>query len=332
MGQYTMHGLNLELTTCCPLHCPQCYCTLTGGKHLDFETAKEKLKEAAEHGVQTVHLSGGETMCYPHLFGLIEYASSLGIKPNVAISGYQFDSSVLDRLIQSGVNGVFISLNGSTKEINALTRDGYELALHAMSVIRDADFRNSFINWVMHSNNCADFLNVVHLAEEYHIEYLVVLAFKPDSRHELKSFPSAAQIRELAKTIRSYRGPVKLIIESCFSQLLAVYLDTPLFGNLNVGPTKGCRAGLYNYSINVDGLYSPCRHLDYFESWPSLDDYLANSPVIRQLRTVDQSPREPCASCRYGKNCRHCMAVNSKINGEIYIGNAFCEFGAESRT
>lgn len=194
MDAYKMQGLNLELTTCCPLHCPQCYCSLTGGKHLDFAIAKARLKEASAHGVQIVHLSGGETMCYPHLFELIEYASSLNIKPNIAISGYRFDRDVLDRLVLAGVNGIFVSLNGSTKEINEQTRDGYDLALQALSILRASDFRNSYINWVMHTNNCSDFLNVVRIAEEYQVENLAILVFKPDSKHELKSYPTCDQI------------------------------------------------------------------------------------------------------------------------------------------
>ena len=319
-----MDGMNLELTTCCPLHCPQCYCSLTGGKHLDFNIAKKKLKEASEHGVHTVHLSGGETMCYPHIYELVEYASSLNIKANVALSGYNFDKDVLKRLDDCGVNGIFISLNGSTEELNSLTRDGYGLALGALQVLKDYGFKNSYINWVMHSNNCDDFMNVVRIAEEYDITYLIVLSFKPDSKHELKSFPSGSQIRDIAKAIRSYNGKVKIGIESCFSQLLAVYLDTPLFGNLNVGPTKGCRAGVYNYSINVDGLYSPCRHLDYYEDWSTLDEYLENSSVIGQLRALEKNKQAPCDSCKYTDYCRHCAAVNSKINNKIYLGNAYC--------
>lgn len=325
----SMQGMNLELTTCCPLHCPQCYCTLTGGKHLDLEIAKAKLKEAAEHGVKVVHLSGGETMCYPNIYELIEYAFSLNLKANVALSGFQFDGNTLKRLIASGVNGIFISLNGSTDEINSLTRDGFDLALHALRILKEHNFKNTYINWVMHSNNCEDFLNVVRIAEEYCVSNLIVLAFKPDAKHELQSYPAAAQIKKLAGQIRSYTGSVRIGIESCFSQLLAVYLDTPLFGNLNVGPYKGCRAGIYNYSINVDGLYSPCRHLDYFENWPSLDDYLENSPIIATIRTLEQAKREPCVSCKFCNFCRHCLAISSKINGELYIGNTFCDLHVE---
>ena len=97
--------------------------------------------------------------------------------------------------------------------------------------------------------------------------------------------------------------------------------------NTFLGPAKGCRAGIYNYSVNVDGLFSPCRHLDCFEKWNTLDEYLDNSPVIAKIREADQHRQEPCLSCQYNDFCRHCLAVNSKIHNDIYIGNEFCPLG-----
>lgn len=325
MSAYRMDGMNLELTTACPLHCPQCYCTLEGGRHLDLEVAKAKLKEAGEHGVHLVHLSGGETMCYPDLYELVAYAAECCGTVHVALSGYHFDEAALDSLIQAGVSGIFISLNGSTPEINSLTRDGYELAIQALELLKARNYPNTWINWVMHSNNTDDFPNVIRLAEAYNVAHLVVLAFKPDAKHQLLSFPSGEQIYRVAQQIRDYKGSLQLVVETCYSQLLTVIRDTRLLGNLNFGPTKGCRAGLYNYSITVDGQYAPCRHLDFPEDHPTLDDYLEKSPIVERLRHIEEDPQEPCSACRFKGHCRPCMAVSSKLNGNLTIGHDICD-------
>lgn len=322
--EVVMKSMNIELTTCCPLHCPQCYCSLEGGKHIPLETAKQKLDEAAEHGVRQVQLSGGETLCYPHLIELVEYAAKRLPEVNVALSGWHFDEKTMEQLIEAGTTGIFISLNGSTEEINALTRDGYDYAISALELLARRGFPNTIINWVMHSNNAQDFEQMIRLAERYRVAALVVLAFKPDSRHELKSFPSAEQMYRVAGVIKRHQGNTKLMVETCFSQLLAILKDTKLFGNLNVGPLRGCSAGLSSYSINVDGLYSPCRHLDYFEEWPSLEDYIANSTVLETLRHAEKNPKEPCDGCRFKDYCRPCLAVNSKLHGAIYKGHEMC--------
>ena len=80
--------MNLELTTRCPLRCPQCYCDLNKGKDLDIEQAMYWLEEAAGCQIQTINLSGGETMVYPHLTALIEKCHALGMESNIAVSGY----------------------------------------------------------------------------------------------------------------------------------------------------------------------------------------------------------------------------------------------------
>jgi hypothetical protein len=59
--------MNLELTTRCPFRCPQCYCSLEGGKDLAYDKALYWIREAAKNKMQTVNLSGGETLVYPHL-------------------------------------------------------------------------------------------------------------------------------------------------------------------------------------------------------------------------------------------------------------------------
>lgn len=324
MEKYNIRCMNLELTTACPLRCPQCYCTLEGGKHLDITNAKKILLEAGKIGVKNVHLSGGETLCYPYLYELLSCAKENGIEADIAISGYKFDSERLAHLAASGVSGIYISLNGSTPEINSLTRDGYELALQALSVLKSNNYEKSFINWVMHSNNADDFANVVAIAEEYHIRHLVVLSFKPDSKHQLNSFPCAQQILKIANFIKEYRGPVQLMVETCFSQLIAIIKDTKLFGNLNVGMYKGCGAGRWSVNVNVDGMFSPCRHLDYFETWDSISDYWENSEVLAKLRGIEADTRKPCNTCAYAPYCRHCQAINSKLHGELYIGNELC--------
>lgn len=320
-----LYSINIELTNKCPLHCPQCYCSLEGDKHIDLETAKAKVREAAEHGVQVVNLSGGETLCYPWLYELTSYASQLCEQINIAISGCYFDESVLQKLIENGVTSISVSLNGSTKEINEMTRRGYELAVKAIKILGEAKIEEAYINWVMHSNNCEDFPNIVSLAEKYGIPYIDVIMFKPDSNHELNSFPSGAQMKEIAEFLHFYKGPVKILVESCFSPLLALVSNYSWTGNLNTGERKGCGAGMYMYNVNVDGYYSPCRHLDFFERFDSLDEYLTKSEYVQKVIAYETDLRHPCSACSLEHFCRPCPAITSKLKGALYKGHEPCE-------
>lgn len=325
MSQTKLYSMNIELTNKCPLKCPQCYCSLTGDKHIDIEIAKAKIAEAAEHGVKIINMSGGETLCYPWLYELVSYASKLCENVNIAISGCFFDKEVLKKLLESGITSISVSLNGSTEEINRLTRDGYSLAMNAIKILGEAKVPNTFINWVMHSNNCEDFPNIVSIAEEYGIPGIDVIMFKPDSKHELNSYPSGQQMKQLADFIRHYKGPVNILIETCFSQMLALIYNSSWIGNINNGDQKGCRAGLYLYNISVDGNYSPCRHLDSCGKYNNLDEYLSSSPAIKKLYEYENDTRSPCNSCAVQQYCRPCPAIPVKIHGNFFKGQESCQ-------
>lgn len=321
---YNLATMNIELTTNCPLHCPQCYCSLTGGKNIDPEVAIYWIQEGSKLGVKEVMLSGGETLCYPHLYDVVRAARQYCGGVNVALSGFGFTQEVYERLIEAGVAGIYISLNGSTEEINALSRDGYGLAIAALELLRKNGFSNTTVNWVMHNSNGDDFSNMVELAEKYEAESLVVIGVKPDSHKNLSTMPSREQMTAVKNVMQAHKGKTHIYVEACFSPMLALVCDTKLFGNMNVGKNKGCSAGRTTFSVSVDGLLSPCRHLEYYESFRTLKDYLDHSEILKKIRGLEEERREPCSSCRFMKYCRHCLAVNAKINHELYIGNAYC--------
>lgn len=323
-GKYSLYSMNLELTTACPLRCPQCYCTLDGVRHLDIETAKKRIDEAVELGLKSLNLSGGETLCYPRLYDLIAYASERVEYVNIAISGALFNQGVYDKLIEAGVSEISVSLNGSTPEINSLTRDGYEYAIAALNLLKEKNYKHIVINWVMHSNNSYDFANMLALSEKYNVDSILVLGLKPDSKKMLSSLPSAEQIEFVSKTIKHNRGKVKIQVDSCYSNFLAFHLETRLFGNLNISGRKGCGAGRDGISVNVDGKYTPCRHIEVTEEFDNMKSYWENSQALHMLRDIENNRKEPCLSCYYQNYCRHCQAISWNLKGSFFLGFEQC--------
>lgn len=320
--------MNLELTSRCPLRCPQCYCDLEKGKDLPLDRAKYWLDEAAKNGVRYINLSGGETMCYPHIYEVTEYASGLGMEVNIAVSGYHFGENEIRRFVDAGVGDICVSLNGPSEEINSRTRDGYGLAIQALESLKKAGFPRTCINWVMHDSNADTLQDMIALSERYQVRSLCVMVFKPDASHQRKSVPSKEQLVRAAKLIKGYKGNVSIEVESCFSQLRALVLNS-YFMNRNVGIGRGCGAGRDAISINVEGRLTPCRHIELEEMYQSIADYWENSKVLRKLRHVEENKREPCSDCRFQRNCLPCAAVNLKLRGEIYMGEEGCGLGPE---
>ena len=318
--------LNLELTTRCPLRCPQCYCDLDKGKDLSLDRALEVLRQAAEMGVSSINLSGGETVLYPHLNELLDECSRLGLSANVALSGYGVDINSLEQMIDRGVCEIYVSLNGSTEEISRKTRDGHDLAINALELLCERGYEHTAVNWVAHRSNISDFSNVVNLCEKLGVKKLTVIALKPDSAYSMESMPTHQQTLDFVEDIkRLQKEPRKLIIEveRCYSPLLALLGQKFLF-NSNVGISKGCGAGRDGACLNVDGLFTPCRHLDFADDFHTLDEYWHKSEVLSKLRTVENMPEEPCDKCRFRAYCLSCLAVNAKLHNRIVKANKNC--------
>ena len=322
---HSLEGINIELTTCCPLHCPQCYCSLQGGKHISKDIAIKAMKQAAELGAKHVELSGGETMCYPYIYEIISVAKKIGLMSSIAISGWDFDSSSLLRLIDSGIDSIYVSLNAPTEELNAVTRDGFALSIAALETLKENHFQDTTINWVMH-RNVADMLpEMIELAKQYEVGTILIIEPMPTSKGDMNTYPTKEQLLRVAEIVKKQEGHVRMQIQHCFSPLLAVANDNKLWGNFNRGIYKGCTAGIASCSINVDGLYTPCRHLAIPEAYNSLSEYWTNSAYLNQLRNMDKTRCEPCQSCKYSCFCRHCQAYNWSSSQSFFLGRNQCE-------
>jgi pyrroloquinoline quinone biosynthesis protein E len=306
--------MNFELTTKCPLRCRQCYCSLENGKELDFERAREVLKDAAENGLWEVCLSGGETVLYSRLYDLLRECAKLGVSSNIAISGYGVDETVINHFIEAGINTIVISLNGSTEEVNSHTRNGYAYALSALALLHEAKFPRTTVNFVVHNTNCDDFPNMVDLCEEYGVSQLVIMAAKPTSRYELNTVPSAEQTARLAKNIKDAqpRSAVSIEVENCYSPLRAYMGRSFLLGNSNTGIWRGCSAGRYVMSLDVNGDFTLCRHLLFAEKSKTIGAYWNHSETLDKIRNVEDSPGQPCAGCAFGQYCLSCLAIPYK--------------------
>lgn len=317
-------GLNIELTTSCPLHCPQCYCTLEGARHIPLDTAGRVMRQAAALGVTHVELSGGETLCYPHLTEAVKAAVDCGLKPSIAISGWGFTEDKCKEIIGAGIDTIYVSLNGPTPESNALSRNGYDYAVSALKILQESGFEETVINWVMHRNTADLLPEMLAIAEKYSVKAILIIDPKPTSSGQLETYPTYEQLVTTASYIKRPISSVELIVQHCFSPLLALSRENKLWGNLNRGVYKGCTAGIVSFSVSVDGLFSPCRHLEIYEKWDSVEEYWNKSPVLNEIRSLGQEKGGACAQCRLKNNCRPCLADHYSRYRELCFENKCC--------
>lgn len=305
--------MNLELTNRCPLRCPQCYCPLDHGNELPLSDALAAIDEAAELAVPFLFLSGGETLLYPHLDRLLQAISQRGLHSSISISGWGFTPDRLKALKTVGVGSIYISLNGSTKAINCLSRDGFEMALQALELLRQDSEVPTYINWVAREDNAADFPQMMALATHYKVDGIVMLASKPDAQGQIASPLQEATSVELAHFVRTYRKTINLlpiIVEPCFSPMRA-FLGHSFFMNQNRGIRRGCSAGRTGVSLDARGFWNPCRHLISPEKYSSLKSYWQNSQALCQLRHQEETRHPQCFSCLFYNHCLPCSIASA---------------------
>lgn len=302
MVESGLSSVNIEITTQCPIGCPFCYCRTDKHHHMDIPKAIYWVNQAALHGVTTVMLSGGEPMCYPHLEEVVHEAHQRCGHVVLSTSGYGLTKEKLHSLRRAGLDGIFVSLNGSVEEIHSKSRNGFHLTMSALELIRQEHFHQFAINYVLMRNNADDFDNMLALAEQYGADTLSVLALKPDVSNHMESPPTQEQLCRIAAQIANHQGKCDVYVEGCYPELVRLVRTQMQKKGLISNLVYGCNAGVHTFSVGIDGKVAPCRHLPFSEERETLEDYLRNSTVLETLRHQRHESEITCAAVRMVQN------------------------------
>lgn len=311
--------IHLELTSRCPLHCPQCYNYLAPKQDLPLETVYTYLQEARELGVFQIALSGGEPLLYPHLNKVVQRIKELGMKSTIATSGLGLTAERLADLANSGIGWVWISLNGSNDAVHSLSRDGYQEAILALEQLKHTSLLYG-INWVARRDNVHDFPKLVALAHKYKVKTINILRLKPDEGNHVENYLEGSEFGNLGDYLKEYSDEqLTISVETCYSPL-----RTYLYGNRLKGIAAGCAAGRILMAVDVEGKFRPCRHLRYPESYSSIKDYWFESKILKQLRLTEEHVTGLCENCSHVEHCRTCRASCQQLFGGFYAGEERC--------
>ncbi|MGA3054491.1 MAG: radical SAM protein [Candidatus Korobacteraceae bacterium] len=122
--QYTPRLIFWEVTKGCNLRCIHCRATATelmSPADLPTDKALDIISQIADFGNPILVLSGGEPLYRHDIFQLAEYATSRGLRVALATNGTLVTKGVAQKIKQSGIKRVSISLDGS----DAHTHDSF---------------------------------------------------------------------------------------------------------------------------------------------------------------------------------------------------------------
>lgn len=312
--------IQIEITDRCPLHCPQCYRLSLTDKDADIERLKMLISHAKNRGTNQIVLNGGEPLLYKHIVELLAFLSEVDIQVNCFSSGYGLTGEIIKYLYNPRFH-YCLSLNGSNKSINDLSRNGFDYAIKAMLILRNNDIPFG-VHWVARHDNIVDLPNLITLLENKGATFISIGSNKLTHKRVIDSPMSLDDFKILVKIVKQYSGSLKILVENCFPELSwHLGLDTrSLFG--------GCGAGRTMCHITTDFQYAPCTHLHYYEQYSSLEEYWLNSNILKSIRRRNVHDTASCSNCELINNCKMCFATSSESYNNPNIGIADCKINS----
>jgi len=132
-----------NLTNRCNLACSHCYINAGPGAkrndELSTREAKNLIDDLAEMGTPLILLSGGEPLVRDDFWVLAGYIKEKGMKSALSTNGTLIDLETAQRLRETGVEYVGISLDGATAETHDRLRNRKGSFEAALSAIRHCD-------------------------------------------------------------------------------------------------------------------------------------------------------------------------------------------------
>ena len=307
----TPSTLQVEITVRCPLNCPQCYKVYSGPGDMKLELFKKVIEEAECLGVKSITLNGGEPLMHPNFCEMVNLTIDSGIECGTIISGWGLDETILNALPKDKFH-LFLSLNGSTEEVNGRSRDGYKYAIKAAALLNYRKFSYN-INWVARHDNVKDLPDMIALSQKYGAGKINVVLNKLTGSMEMDSPLTWQDYDILKKVIET--DPERFLVQDCYDQLFRI-LKFPQ------NPLYGCTAGIYNCAIDINGYFAPCTHLMYKEQHDNIRDYWQTSETLKVLRA--RRFMDDCKDCSIVKNCHFCRAQSKLTHDDLGKGLKDC--------
>ncbi len=304
--------ISWNVTNRCNLYCDHCYrnAGVKDNGELSIEEGKALLDEIVKAGFKIMIFSGGEPLMRKDIYELISYAAGIGLRPVLGSNGMFITKEVAERLVESGLKAVGISLDSLNVSKHDKFRkfDGaWRDALYGMKNCRDAGLSFQIHNTIMNCNkdeaiNIIDF-SVAMGAVAYYPFFLV-----PTGRGESieKEILEASEYEKLLTSIMKKKQQIDIEIKpTCAPQFLRIANSL----GMKLRFSRGCLAGISYCIINPKGDVQPCAYLKevagnvretpFSEIW-------RDSKIFNELRTKNY--KGACGECKHKKICGGCRA------------------------
>jgi len=334
-----------EITRRCNLKCVHCRSAsefeVKNHPDFSFEEAKRILDDISSYAKPVIVLSGGEPLIRKDVFDIARYGTEKGLRMCLATNGTLVTESICEKIKDSGIKIVSLSLDGSTEEVH----DDFRSQKGAFRGVINAArlFKKHNIEFIINSSftkrNQEEIPKVYRLAKELGATAWYMFMIVPTGRAEeiMNELISKEDYEEILKWHYQMEKdePEMLVRPTCAPHYYRIVLQKSKEEGerfkrrtlkFSTGGAKGCIAGQLICLIDVDGNVLPCS---YFPKPAgnikerSFKDIWENSELFKQLRDF-KSYKGRCGSCEYINVCGGCRARAYAIHGDYLEEEPFC--------
>ncbi len=331
-----------ETTRTCNLACAHCRAAATLGPYggeLTTAEGKQLLADVAGMGPAVIILTGGEPLLRADIFELAAYGHGLGLRMVMAVNGTLVTPEIAERLRESGIQRLSISLDGANAASHDRLRQvpgAFAGALRGIEVLKAAGLPFQ-INTTVIVDNKGELPDIYRLVQElgaaaWHVFVLVPTGRGEEIREQLLS------AEEYEKTLgwllaRQREGKIH-IKPTCAPQFYRLWRQEAAARGEKITPathgmeamTKGCLGGQGFAFVSYKGEVQPCGYLELMagdirqQPFPEIWE---NSLLFRSLRRVNDYGGR-CGYCEYRKVCGGCRARAYALTGDVLAEEPLC--------
>lgn len=340
-----------NITRTCNLSCKHCYSNSNNqiySEELNTKECLEIIKDLADFQVPVLLISGGEPLCRPDIFPLMEYALSLGLRVTLSTNGTLIDKEIAKKIKAIGISYVGISLDGLEKE-HDLFRGKKGAFCDALRGIRSCleIGQKVGLRFTLNKRNIHTLPDIFRLIEEegipracfYHLVYSGRGSSLVEEDISLEETRAALDLI-IAKTkdLNNSGKNVEILTVNNHADGIYLYLKFLQENNPLAKPTlnlllnnMGNRSGIAIGSIDYQGNIHPdqftsqytlgnVRDRSFSQIWQS-----GKHPILEGLRQRKDLLKGRCAQCSYLLACNGNFRARAEaIHGDFWAPDPAC--------
>lgn len=333
-----------EITRNCNLECVHCRAAATKGPYtgeIDTNAGFDLLDQMAELGEPIVILTGGEPLLRQDIFEIAKYGTKKNLRMVMAPNGTLITEKIAERLVDSGIKRISISLDGASKESHDKFRGVKGAFDGALSGIRHAknagiEFQ---INTTITKTNLDQIPSIQQLAVDLNAVAHHIFLLVPTGRGKyiVDQEITSTEYEETLNWFYDQKEKIPLQLKAtCAPHYYRILRQRAKEDGKTVtfqthgldAVTRGCLGGTGFCFISHRGIVQPCGFLDVNcgdVTRESFAEIWKNSKVFQQLRNFNEL-KGKCGACEYKKVCGGCRARAYEATGDYMAEEPLCSY------